>query len=419
VERVSPAVVNIRTDRILRSEGLSLDDWFRRLNGIPPRSPRLREYRTTRLGSGVVIDPDGYVVTNSHVVAQASQIHVVFFDRGGGGPESGEEEEGVLADLVSDDPRNDLAILRVRGTGPFPFVEMGTSADLMVGEPAIAIGNPYGFSSTVTTGVVSALNRSVNLSSGALDGIIQTDASIDPGNSGGPLLNIHGRLIGVNTAIFGPARSIAFAIPVDRVKSVLADLIDPSRSPKRTWVGFDVALEGGGLVVTKVEAGGPAAEGGLRTRDVILSLDGKPVSGVFEFKKRLLEKDDGDRVRLAVRRGTVPDPVALAVKVVRDPEHPGIRLARERLGLDLEVARVGEVATRFKVLRVRPGGAGERLGMKADDVLDSLDRVALTTPDALDLVVRTLRPGRAVSIVVYRLSGRRGWLAEEGKISPD
>ena len=262
VEAVAPSVVNIATDRLIEVQGFpSIRDWMM-------GTPRRWRDRRQSLGSGVVIDPAGYVLTNSHVVSQGDVIHVKF--RPPGGVED-PKDEGLEAKVVANDPRNDLALLKIASDGPFPFVEMGASHDLLIGEPVIAIGNPFGFSSTVTAGVVSATNRTVPLPTGPLDGMIQTDATIDPGNSGGPLLNIHGRLIGLNTAVFRDARSIGLAIPVDRVKSVLSNLVNPVKA-NAGWTGFEVRNRGKGLFVDVVDAAGPAAGAGLRAGDEVVDV---------------------------------------------------------------------------------------------------------------------------------------------------
>ena len=315
VEAVSPAVVNIATDHFVSKAGFPTMEDF-----MLGRPRRWRE-KTQSLGSGVVIDPQGYVLTNSHVVAQGDTIHVKF--RSPDGAENA-EDPGLEAKVVANDVRSDLALLKIQVEGTYPFVEMGSSHDLLIGEPAIAIGNPFGFSSTVTAGVISATHRTINLPSGPVDGMIQTDASIDPGNSGGPLLNIHGRLIGMNTAVFREARNIGFAIPVDRVKSVLAILVNPVRA-NQVWTGFEVVNRGREIVVDTVAEGGPAAKAGLRKGDAVLDVDGAAPKSVFGFKAALLQKAPGEKTALRVRRPGSAEPVAVAVPLL---EHPALALLR-------------------------------------------------------------------------------------------
>jgi S1-C subfamily serine protease len=217
VERVSPAVVNVSTTQVIeqgsapfpRFRDPFFDEFFR--DFIEPRPQR---FTRTSLGSGVIVRPDGHILTNQHVVLRASRITVTLAD--------GREFE---ASLVGSDADSDLAVLKVDSTDPLPSVEMGTAGDLMIGEMVIAIGNPFGLSHTVTTGVVSATGRSLRSDEQVFQDLIQTDASINPGNSGGPLLNIRGAVIGVNTAIYQKAQGIGFAVPIDRARRVVDDLI--------------------------------------------------------------------------------------------------------------------------------------------------------------------------------------------------
>ena len=342
-------------------------------------------------------------------------IHVKF-----GGKTGAEDaaDEGLLATVVANDPRNDLALLKIQGEGPFPFVEMGSSHDLSIGEPAIAIGNPFGFSSTVTAGVVSATFRTVDLPSGTLDGMIQTDAAIDPGNSGGPLLNIHGRLIGVNTAVFRQARGIGFALPVDRVKAVLGNLIDPVRS-NLAWIGFDVANRGPHLVVDTVETDGPAARAGLRVGDRLVSCEGGEPCTVFGFKKAILTRAVGENVALRVQREGKAESVAVSVPVA---EHPGMRLLRRRLGVDVEPTEVpfqgGISVVRFRVKSVRDGSAAARIEIRPDDVVDSLAGVPLGSAEDLVQILGATNLKPVVPIRIFRLT-ERGWRFADTEFSLD
>jgi S1-C subfamily serine protease len=392
VEAVSPSVVNIATDRVVQQPGLFRDESFFLRPGV-------RRYKTQSLGSGVVIDPQGYVLTNSHVVSQGHAIHVKFR------PATGVDDaadQGLDAKVVANDPRNDLALLKIQAAGPFPFIEMGSSHDLLLGEPAIAIGNPFGFSSTVTAGVISGTNRTIPLPTGALEGMIQTDASIDPGNSGGPLLNIHGRLIGLNTAVFREGRNIGFAIPVDRVKAVLANLIDPVKS-NQVWTGFEVENRGRDLVVDNVALGGPAAAGGLGLGDVVLEVGGVPPKSVFGLKTALLQCASTEKCPLLVRRAGAPEPVKVVVALA---EHPAIRLLRNRLGVEVEPAehQPGDGVTdfRFRVGSVRKDSAAERIGIKTGDLLWSLAGVVLGSADEVEGILRDVPPASPVTVGVAR-----------------
>src|SRR5258706_5681965 len=240
VEAASPAVVYIQTEQYQ-----DVQDWWGRV---------FSRKVGVGAGSGVVIMKEGFIITNSHVVEGATNITVSFDKRF--------DENEYKAEVISAVQQEDLALLRIRGERDFPTIPMGTSSDLMIGEPVIAIGNPYGQTHTVSEGIISGLHRNVDIPSNRLhfDDLIQTDASINFGNSGGPVLNINGELIGINSAMNAQAQNIGFALPVDRVKAVLEEELMP------TWLGFDVE-PGDHLKVQNVVAGGPAAPAGLKQGD--------------------------------------------------------------------------------------------------------------------------------------------------------
>ena len=255
-------------------------------------------------GSGFIFTPDGLILTNSHVAGGASRLTVAFNDG-----------QTADADLVGDDPHTDLALIRVSGS-KLPTVTLGSSRGLRVGQLAIAIGNPYGFECTVTTGVVSALGRSLRAQSGRLiDDVIQTDAALNPGNSGGPLMNSRSEVIGVNTAIIAAAQGICFATAVDTAKVVVGQLLR-HRRVRRGYLGmagqntplsrrmvryFDLAIESG-VRVTSVEDGSPAHRAGLEAGDLIVAWDGKPVAGIDDLHRLLSEEYVGRSAQVTVLR---------------------------------------------------------------------------------------------------------------------
>jgi S1-C subfamily serine protease len=294
----------------MKAEGGALDAYSSLVSAaaekVSPAVVRIEAERNGRggSGSGFVFTANGYILTNSHVVHGARGARVILHD--------GRKFE---AELVGDDPATDLAVVRVHADG-LPVAELGASAGLKPGQLAIAIGNPFGFSFTVTAGVVSALGRSLRSESGRLmDGIIQTDAALNPGNSGGPLVDSAGRVIGVNSAVILPAQGLAFAIPVDTAKSVAGQLIERGRV-RRAWLGFggqDVRLPRGvarrlgteaegGVLVIAVEPDGPADEAGLSEGDLVTSFGGKPVLGVDDLHRGLGEDAIGRGVALSVLR---------------------------------------------------------------------------------------------------------------------
>ncbi|MEO8187946.1 MAG: trypsin-like peptidase domain-containing protein, partial [Burkholderiaceae bacterium] len=293
VERVGPAVGFVSIQRRLNSE-----------QRAEQREGTSRQAGGT--GSGFVFTPDGYMLTNSHVVHDASSIRIAF--------PSGREFD---ADLVGEDPETDVALVRV-GAGHMPIAQLGHSAQLKVGQIAVAIGNPLGFQNTVTTGVVSALGRTLRASSGRLmDDIIQTDAALNPGNSGGPLVNSAGEVIGLNTAMIAGAQSICFATGIDTVRWVISQLFAHGRV-KRAFVGISgttvpidrrlqraFALDQtNGVRVIEVQGHSPANLSGIEDGDLLIGLDGTPVTGV-DTLQRMLNSDRIGKlcaVRL-IRRG--------------------------------------------------------------------------------------------------------------------
>lgn len=256
-------------------------------------------------GSGFLFTPDGYLLTNSHVVHGASRIMVRFGD-----------EAGSPADLVGDDPDSDLAVLRIGSAGALPYVAFGESSALRVGQVAIAIGNPLGYSKTVTTGVISALGRTLRASSGRLmHDVIQTDAALNPGNSGGPLVDSRGRVIGVNTAMIPQAQAICFATGIDTAKWVIAQLFAHGRV-RRAYIGVSGAsvkiatrvvrhfglANSGAVHVMDVAAASPAALSGVASGDRIVALDGKPIDGIDGLQRMLDASRIGRDCELSVLR---------------------------------------------------------------------------------------------------------------------
>ncbi|MBH0236502.1 DegQ family serine endoprotease [Methylobrevis sp. L22] len=318
VKRAAPAVVNVYATRTVqqRSSPLFDDPFFRQFFGREFQTPR-RQQQQNSLGSGVIVDPSGLIVTNNHVIGDGTEVKVVLADR-----------REFECDVVLKDEQLDLAVLKIRGNGAvLPTVELGESDGLEVGDIVLAIGNPFGVGQTVTQGIVSALARTrVGITDYQF--FIQTDAAINPGNSGGALIDMHGRLVGINTAIFsrgGGSNGIGFAIPSDMVRVV----VDSARSGsglQLPWIGADlqpvtadIAESLGldrpvGLLVTALVADGPAAKAGLRSGDRIVSIGDIEVYDPREFNYRLATMGVGKEAQLTVDRGgrTVELAVALA-----------------------------------------------------------------------------------------------------------
>jgi Do/DeqQ family serine protease len=403
VQKVGPAVVNITTERVvvrqpfgLRSPNPMFDQFFR--DFFEPRLPQTVQ----NLGSGVLIDPEGRILTNEHVVARASRIRVSISD--------GREFE---ASLIGADPNNDVAVLQVEGGDGLPWVPPGGSDDLLVGEPVIAIGNPFGLSNTVTTGVISALNRSVRTEQRVFHGFLQTDASINPGNSGGPLLNAEGRLIAINTAVYQGGQGIGFAIPIDTAKRVIRDLIAHGEVVP-AWLGLDFqdlvpALKEAlqlppdlrGALVNRVRERSPARRAGIRRGDVVTRLDGRPVESARGFFEMLETATVGQELRLDLwRDGKARNLTARADEI---PDDRVTQLVDDLLGMKLGPHQRGGG---YVVRSVRAGSGAARIGIQPGDRVLGINGRLLGDDDALRRSALELRGRQRALVVVQRGSGR-------------
>ena len=394
VEKVSPAVVNISTEQVVERPanpfGGFRDPLFDQFFHDFGES---RRYTRTSLGSGVIIRPDGYILTNQHVILKGSRIHVTVVG-----------DRDFDAKLVGADSDSDLAVLKVDSHGDLPHVDMGRSDDLMIGEPAIAIGNPFGLSHTVTTGVISAVGRTLQGEAQAYYDLIQTDASINPGNSGGPLLNIRGELIGINTAIYQKAQGIGFAIPVDRARRVVQDLISFGEV-QLPWVGAlvqdltpELAHQFGvrhGVLVNGVEKDSPASHAGLERGDVIVAIDGHQLHSSDEYDQRVRDHAAESELQLSVSREGKDRTVT--VHTMQYPMARADELAWELLGLRLEEAQ-GALA----VHQVRRGSNADRIGIEPGDYVVGLGGVVVKNLKSFRKKMVEVRLARSVLLSVQR-----------------
>ncbi len=330
IEKVGTAVANIRTERLTSQR--HDDPFFGSRNELIERffeeffGQSQKQMVERPLGSGVIIDEEGYIVTNEHVVNRATKIKVRLSD--------GRDFE---ATMISSDPISDLAVLKINSPTPLPYAKMGTSKDLLIGETVVALGNPLGLENSVTTGVLSAKNRTITFGSEygniKYDGLIQTDALINPGNSGGPLININGELIGINTAIVNQAQGIGFAIPVDKVRETLIKLFN-FRELSKIWFGVQVEEHDDpseGIKVSSVETGSPAYKAQIKVGDYITKIDSKEILDILDFEKYVLKKNAGDKLTIIVNRGGTE--VKLGVTLEKAPMLSVEKLALEKLGL--------------------------------------------------------------------------------------
>ena len=340
VRKVSPAVLNISSEYEVRKRanpfsGFGMDPFFDSFfrDFFDPGFER--RYKRTSLGSGVIIDGKrGLILTNEHVIAKSGTISVVLKD-----------ELEFEAQVVGADPDSDLSVLRIVSKEPLPAIEMGNSDDLMIGETVIAIGNPFGFSHTVTTGVISAYNRSIRTEDRVYHDFIQIDASINPGNSGGPLLNINGELIGINTFIYAKAQGIGFAIPINKAKRIISDLIQYGEVIQ-SWIGIAVQKQNEklanylkaagikGALVKKVEKKSPAHKAGIQDGDIILSLGTHSLHSSEDYQMAMKSFATGDRINIRVWRGG--EEFTFYVKASKFPDELAVNLAFETFGVKVE-----------------------------------------------------------------------------------
>jgi len=400
VQETSPAVVSIISAREVKAPfaGESLLQRFFGEAQAPGQAPPPKSKTAQNLGSGVIIDGrKGYVLTNAHVITGATQITARLQD--------GREFTAMLQGADQD---MDLAVLRLdvpKDGPPLPQVRMGDSAELMIGEPVIAIGNPYGLSHTVTTGVVSALDRSMNTGQQTIAGLIQTDAAINPGNSGGPLLNILGQVVGINAAVYAKGGGLGFAIPINKAKSVLDELITTGRVA-HIWLGLlgenmtpdQAAFYGlprpGGMVVTDVFPDTPAEKAGIRPGDALLAMGGQKVQSKGQFLGLLLSYSRGDTLAVLLSRAGQQFQVQMRPQVLE--RDAGLGLISWRWGFTPTFAGSrppGQAQPSpppgVGVAALRAEGPATRLGIKPGDVI--LQIGSLRTATEADLLTAFYR----------------------------
>jgi Do/DeqQ family serine protease len=394
---VLPSVVNIQTEATMQRRTVDPFDPFGIFGG------RERSYTSQSLGSGFVWSSDGIIVTNNHVVEGASRITV---NVNGG--------RQIPAKLLGVDPDSDLAVLRVDEKG-LTAAPIGTSSDLMIGESVVAVGNPFGLSGTVTTGVVSALGRSVPSQdqSRTFTDFIQTDASINPGNSGGPLLNIEGKVIGINVAIYAQAQGIGFAIPVDRARKVIQDLLQYGEVHS-AWIGAVTAtltpeeakrlghnLQRGAAVV-RVFGDSPAARAGMRSGDVITAVAGRPVDSREAFSTATATLAPGQSVKLTVNRDGADRTVD--VRAGEPPADLGLRILQEIAGLRVADENrsviVDEVISRSRAAEVGLTSGDLIVGVNGTEVSDTrqLNSQLIAGADRSSIVLTVARGRYAYNV---------------------
>lgn len=400
VNRVAPAVVNITATHVLPGRSLSpLEQWF-----FPDAARMGRERVRTSLGSGVIVDgAKGLVLTNAHVISGGDKVRVNLLD--------GREFE---AEVVGAEPDFDLAVLKVRGASDLPSAPMADSSDLMPGETVIAIGNPFGFTHTVTTGVVSALGRTIRNDSGVFTDLVQTDAAINPGNSGGPLLNILGELVGINTAIDARAEGIGFAIPIQKARRVMQDLVGQGHVVP-LWLGLHLqdvdqgmamALglkRAGGALIAKIYPNTPAAASSLAVGDVLVRVGGTDVRDRRDYLHILRNQTPEEPMRLTCLRGG--EEVSVALKAAPFADAVAVALLHERWGI--EVGEASPAGRGVIVRRVRPAGPTGML--QPGDVITGVDNAPVRELRDMLQVFRALRLSGQILLRIERAG--RGYFA--------
>jgi Do/DeqQ family serine protease len=416
VKRVAPAVVNVYAAKVVHARNPMFDDpIFRRFFGVPGGG--INQIQRS-LGSGVIVDASGLVVTNVHVIAGATEIKIALADK-----------REFEAQVVLKDTRSDLAVLRIKDAHErFPFLQFANSDALQVGDVVIAIGDPFGVGQTVTHGIVSALART-DVGSSDYQFFIQTDAAINPGNSGGALVDLEGRLVGINSAIFsrsGGWQGIGFAIPSNMVRVVVASAEQGGKAVQRPWLGAklqavtpDIADSLGlsrptGALVTNVTAGSPAAAAGLKVGDLILSVDGQGVDDPSGFHYRFATKPLGGTAELGIRRSDAEMKVKVALRTAPDFPRDEITI-RERSPFsgakiaNLSPALADELQLRnadhgVVILDVDAGSYASNIGFRRGDIIVSVNNQRIEkTRDLARIASERTRTWR----VILRRNGRQ------------
>ena len=378
VEQLQPAVVNISTTH-MPSDNEDVDDGL----GIISPNPQIQNYfaphnpQQVSLGSGFVVDETGYIVTNHHVIDKAQEINVTLAD-----------ERQLAAEIVGSDVKTDLALIRVKTAEKLPTVKLGNSDKIRAGDWIIAIGNPFGLGGSVSAGIISAKSRDIE--AGAYDNFIQTDASINQGSSGGPMFNMNGEVIGINSAIYstsGGSMGIGFATPINLAKFVIAQLKSKGKVD-RGWLGIKIQDADNGIVVTSVAEDSPAKLADIEAGDVIISLNEQKITDPKQFSRQIAETSEGSKITLKTLRNQQPQIKNLVVKkmpdlpLVKPTTPPQTNDDNNLLGMEM-AELTPELIERYQlekdsngvvVVAVKSGSDAEIKGIKPGDLIAAIDK---------------------------------------------
>jgi len=420
-EAVGPAVVNIRTVKTLKGGGPvfrhfqrepggrenPFNEFFERFFGEEMQ----REFKQPSLGSGFIIDKEGHVVTNNHVIEDADQIKVKLDD-----------QKEFDAQVIGRDPSTDLALLKIKSTHDYPVVKLGDSAQLKVGQWVVAIGSPFGLERTVTAGIVSAKGRVIG--SGPYDDFIQTDASINPGNSGGPLLNLKGEVVGINTAIIASGQGIGFAIPINLAKGIITQL-KSGGEVTRGWLGVaiqDVNQEMAdyygieaqkGVFVADVFKGDPADTAGIKPKDIIVEVNGQKVDSTRQLTSLVANIPVGQSAKVKVMRDGQPKSFTVKIakrddgKVAARSEAPEKR--EEPFGLRVS-GLTPEIAQRFNiressgviVIDVQNGSPADEAGVRVGDIIKEINHQTVESVKDYSEALKKIPQDGAINLFIWR-----------------
>ena len=414
-KKLKPAVVNISTTMVVKGQPFfggrpspfSEQDPFREFweKFFGGEMPQERETRS--LGSGFIINREGYIVTNNHVVENAKEIIVTLHN-----------EKDFKAEVIGKDKKTDLALIKIEAEGDFPVAPLGDSDKLAVGEWVLAIGNPFGLAETVTTGIVSAKGRAIG--AGPYDDFIQTDASINPGNSGGPLFNFWGEVVGINTAIIATGQGIGFAIPINMAKELLPQLKEKGRVA-RGWLGVVIQRvtselaqsfgleEKRGALVSQVFKDGPAEKAGVQQGDIILEFDGKEIKDFGDLSRIVASTPVGKTVSIKVFRNGKVLSLQATVAEMEEPTEVAKAPTTKPLGITVqnitpEIARsLGlEPGTGVVITKVELGSPAAKAGIRNGDVIHEINRKPIKDAEEFRAAIESARKQENILFLIRR-----------------